>query len=160
MTPSRWSSYRPSLQRWTRGASRASARKLRRFQSVVSQTRANLELQLRLKLFDCSSRYPQLIEEGHSLLVDARSVARNVDEFKATPRATREGLEPELSVAMNMLYPMEALTRAAARSRRLTPIRETSILAQKRVKLSCLDSERSLKREGANSCLTFFSATH
>ena len=103
------------------GSFSAAGRKLRRAQSVVSQTLANLEAQLGVKLFDRSARYPRLTEEGRSLLVDARSVADNVDEFKARARAMREGLEPELSVAMDVMYPMEALTRAAAHSRKTYP---------------------------------------
>jgi DNA-binding transcriptional LysR family regulator len=108
------------------GSFSAAGRKLRRAQSVVSQTLANLEAQLGVKLFDRSARYPRLTEEGRSLLADARSVADNVDEFKARARAMREGLEPELSVAMDVMYPMEALTRAAVHSRktyRHTPLR-------------------------------------
>ena len=103
------------------GSFSAAGRKLRRAQSVVSQTLANLEAQLGVKLFDRSARYPRLTEEGRSLLVDARSVADNVDGFKARARAMREGLEPELSVAMDVMYPMEALTRAAAHSRKTYP---------------------------------------
>src|SRR5258705_10150229 len=96
-------------------------RKVRRAQSVVSQTLANLEAQLGVKLFDRSAYYPRLTEEGRSLLATARSVADNVDEFKARARAMREGLEPELSVAMDVMYPMEALTRAAVHSRTTYP---------------------------------------
>jgi len=103
------------------GSFSAAGRKLRRAQSVVSQTLANLEAQLGVKLFDRSTRYPRLTEEGRSLLVDARAVADNVDEFKARARAMREGLEPELSVAMDVMYPMEALTRAAVHSRKTYP---------------------------------------
>jgi DNA-binding transcriptional LysR family regulator len=103
------------------GSFSAAGRRLRRAQSVVSQTLANLEAQLGVKLFDRSARYPRLTEEGRSLLVDARSVADNVDEFKARARAMREGLEPELSVAMDVIYPMEALTKAAAQSRKTYP---------------------------------------
>ena len=103
------------------GSFSAAGRKLRRAQSVVSQTLANLEAQLGVKLFDRSARYPKLTEEGRSLLVDARAVAGNVDEFKARARAMREGLEPELSVAMDVMYPMQALTRAAAHSRKTYP---------------------------------------
>jgi len=103
------------------GSFSAAGRKLRRAQSVVSQTLANLEAQLGVKLFDRSARYPRLTEEGRSLLVDARSVADNVDEFKARARAMREGLEPELSVAMDVMYPMEALTRAAVHSGKTYP---------------------------------------
>ena len=36
--------------------------------SVVSQTLANLEAQIGVKLFDRSARYPRLTEEGRSLL--------------------------------------------------------------------------------------------
>src|SRR5258707_11466895 len=103
------------------GSFSAAGRKLRRAQSVVSQTLANLEAQLGVKLFDRSARYPRLTDEGRSLLADARAVADNVDDFKARARAMREGLEPELSVAMDVMYPMEALTRAAVHSRKTYP---------------------------------------
>jgi len=103
------------------GSFSAAGRKLRRAQSVVSLTLANLEAQLGVKLFDRSARYPRLTEEGRSLLANARSVADNVDEFKARARAMREGLEPELSVAMDVMYPMEALTRAAVHNRTTYP---------------------------------------
>src|SRR5258705_8815046 len=103
------------------GSFSAAGRKLRRAQSVVSQTLATLEAQLGVKLFDRSARYPRLTDEGRSLLSEARSVADNVDGFKARARAMREGLEPELSVAMDVMYPMEALTRAAAHSRKTYP---------------------------------------
>ncbi len=103
------------------GSFSAAGRKLRRAQSVVSQTLANLEAQLGVKLFDRSARYPRLTEEGKSLLADARSVADNVDGFKARARAMREGLEPELSVVVDVMLPMEALTRAAAHSRKTYP---------------------------------------
>src|SRR6201996_7778346 len=88
------------------GSFSAAGRKLRRAQSVVSQTLANLEAQLGVKLFDRSERYPKLTEEGRSLLPDARAVADNIDEFKARARAMREGLEPQLAVAMDVMYPM------------------------------------------------------
>src|ERR1700745_3116733 len=103
------------------GSFSAAGRKLRRAQSGVSQTLANLEAQLRLKLFDRSSRYPRLTEEGRTLLADARAVADQVDGFKARARAMHEGLEPELSVAMDVMYPMDALTRAAVHSRATYP---------------------------------------
>ncbi len=103
------------------GSFSAAGRKLRRAQSVVSQTLANLEAQLGVRLFDRSARYPKLTDEGRSLLADARSVADNVDGFKARARAMREGLEPELAVVMDVMYPMDALTRAAIHSRKTYP---------------------------------------
>ncbi|NPT46380.1 LysR family transcriptional regulator [Paraburkholderia sp. 1N] len=103
------------------GSFSAAGRKLRRAQSVVSQTLANLEAQLEVKLFDRTARYPQLTDAGKSLLLDARSVADTVDGFKARARAMREGLEPELSVAMDVMYPMDNLTSAAAQSQKDYP---------------------------------------
>ena len=103
------------------GSFSAAGRKLRRAQSVVSQTLANLEGQLGVKLFDRASRYPRLTDEGRSLLVDARSIADTIDGFKARAHAMREGLEPELAVAIDVMYPMQALTRAAAGSREKYP---------------------------------------
>jgi len=103
------------------GSFSAAGRKLRRAQSVVSQTLANLEAQLGLKLFDRSARYPRLTDEGRSLLQDARALADDIDGFKARAHAMRQGLEPELSVAMDVMYPMEAVTRAASNSRKRYP---------------------------------------
>jgi len=48
-------------------------------------------------------------------------VADNIDGFKARARAIREGLEPELSVVVDVMYPMEALTRAALHCRETYP---------------------------------------
>ena len=103
------------------GSFSAAGRKLRRAQSVVSQTLANLEGQLGVTLFDRSGRYPRVTDEGRSLLVDARAVADATDALKARARAMHEGLEPELAVAVDVMYPLERLTRAASESRKLFP---------------------------------------
>jgi DNA-binding transcriptional LysR family regulator len=103
------------------GSFSAAGRKLRRAQSAISQTLANLEAQIGVKLFDRSARYPRLTEGWRSLLVEARAVADNVDGFKARARAMRQGLEPELAVAMDVMYPMAAITKAATQSRKTYP---------------------------------------
>lgn len=94
------------------GSFSAAGRKLRRAQSVVSQTLANLEMQVGFPLFDRTGRYPILTEAGIALLSNARQAARGMDEFKAKARALAEGLEPELSVSIDVMYPMKALTQA------------------------------------------------
>src|SRR5437868_12124534 len=103
------------------GSFSAAGRKLRRAQSVVSQALLNLEAQLGIKLFDRAARYPRLTEEGRSLLTAARAVADNVDSFKARARAMREGLEPELAAVIDVMYPMQGITCAAAHSRKAFP---------------------------------------
>jgi len=92
------------------GSFSAAGRKLHRAQSVVSQTLANLEAQIEVQLFDRRGRYPQLTEPGKALLAEARAVASGMDGFKAKARTIAEGLEPELSVVVDVMYPMASLT--------------------------------------------------
>ena len=94
------------------GSFSAAGRKLRRAQSVVSQTLANLEQQVGLLLFDRSGRYPKLTEAGRALLADARAAAASMDAFKANARTLAEGLEPELAVSVDVMYPIARLTEA------------------------------------------------
>jgi len=96
------------------GSFSAGGRRLRRAQSVVSQTLANLEAQLSVKLFDRSSRSPVLTSEGVALLAEARMVVSGMDAFKARAKGMSDGLEPELSVVVDALYPLEQLTSAVA----------------------------------------------
>lgn len=94
------------------GSFSAAGRKLRRAQSVVSATLANLELQVGFALFERTGRYPQLTEAGRALLEQARLAAGSMDAFKAKARTLAEGLEPELAVAVDVMFPIEALTAA------------------------------------------------
>src|SRR5580693_5577865 len=96
------------------GSFSAAGRRLRRAQSVVSQTLANLEGQLGVKLFDRSARYPVLTEQGRALLTDARAVAGDMDLFKARAKGLAGGLEPELSVIADVMFPIALLTDALA----------------------------------------------
>jgi DNA-binding transcriptional LysR family regulator len=94
------------------GSFSAAGRKLRRAQSLVSQTIANLEGQLDVQLFDRTKKYPQLTGIGQALLVEAKAVVDRMDGFKARARTMAEGLEPELSAVIDVMYPMAALTKA------------------------------------------------
>jgi DNA-binding transcriptional LysR family regulator len=92
----------------------AAGRRLKRAQSVVSQAVAGLEGRLRVKLFEREGRYPRLTEAGKILLADARAVVAGVDAMKARARGMAGGLEAELAVAIDVMFPMPVLTRAAA----------------------------------------------
>ena len=96
------------------GSFSAGGRRLRRAQSVVSQTLANLEAQLGVKLFDRSSRSPVLTSQGMALLAEARAVVSRMDVLKARAKGLSEGLEPELSVVVDVMLPLEQLTCAVA----------------------------------------------
>ena len=96
------------------GSFSAGGRRLRRTQSVISQTLANLEAQLGVKLFDRSSRSPVLTPQGVALLEEARAVVGRMDVFKARAKGLSDGLEPELSVVVDVMFPLEQLTCAVA----------------------------------------------
>jgi DNA-binding transcriptional LysR family regulator len=96
------------------GSFSAAGRRLGRAQSVISQTIANLEEQLRVMLFDRTGRYPLLTDQGRILLGDARSVAGGIDALKARAKSMAGGIEPELSVVMDVMVPMNVVTVLAA----------------------------------------------
>lgn len=103
------------------GSFSAASRKLFRAQSVISQTISNLEEQIGVALFDRSGRYPKLTPAGEVLLADARSIVSNVDLLKARAKGIAAGLEPELSVVVDVMYPIDAVTQVAKEFRRQYP---------------------------------------
>jgi DNA-binding transcriptional LysR family regulator len=103
------------------GSFSAAGRRLRRAQSVVSQTLANLEGQLGVKLFDRSGHLPVLTNQGRALLADARAVAGDVDLLKARAKSLAGGLEPELSVAVDVMFPDATFTDAVGGFQREFP---------------------------------------
>jgi len=103
------------------GSFSAAARKLLRAQSVVSETVSNLEDQIGVPLFDRSGRYPKLTPEGVVLLADARNIITGVDLLKARAKGMATGLEPELSVVVDVFYPIDAITQVAREFRQQYP---------------------------------------
>jgi len=95
------------------GSFSGAGRRLHRAQSVISQTIANLEGQVGVALFDRAGRYPVLTEAGVLLLADARRVTGAVNALKARANGMASGVEPELSVAIDVMFPMAVLTQAA-----------------------------------------------
>src|SRR5215468_6743968 len=96
------------------GSFSAAGRKVRRAQSAVSQTLAALEDQFGVKLFDRTRRLPTLTPHGQVLLADARAVVGDVNLLKAHAKHLAGGLEPELSIAIDVMFPMTTLTAAVA----------------------------------------------
>lgn len=88
------------------GSFRGSARRLLRVQSAVSYSVSNLEAQLGVTLFDRSGHRPKLTLQGQTLLADARSILLKVDAMRARARELGEGVELELSIVIDSLYPM------------------------------------------------------
>jgi DNA-binding transcriptional LysR family regulator len=94
------------------GSFSGAARKLRRAQSAVSYGVATLERQLGVTLFDRSALRPTTTEAGRALLARARGVVQDADDLAASARLMSDGLEPRVTLAVDVLYPMPLMTRA------------------------------------------------
>lgn len=103
------------------GSFSAAARKLRRAQSVVSDLVSGLEAQIGVPLFDRTGRYPKLTASGIVLLADARGIVSGVDFMKARAKGMATGLEPELSVVVDVFFPLQAITESAKAFREMFP---------------------------------------
>jgi DNA-binding transcriptional LysR family regulator len=96
------------------GSFSAAGRRLRRAQSVVSKTLANMEGQLDVKLFERGARPPVLTDQGRALLAAARAVAGDIDLFKARAKSLAGGLEAELSMVVDVMFPVAPFIDAVA----------------------------------------------
>lgn len=88
------------------GSFNGAARKLARAISVVSYGITTLEAQLGVSLFDREgSRKPVLTEAGKAVLAQARAVADDVDALMAGVLGFNQGLEAELGLAVDVMFP-------------------------------------------------------
>lgn len=94
------------------GSFSRAATELHRTQSVVSYTIANLEAQLNVALFDRSKRKPTLTEAGKALLADARTVGMKIDAMRARAKMMSLGLEAEVSIVVDVMFPNCQLVQA------------------------------------------------
>lgn len=92
------------------GSFSAAGRRLNRAQSVISYTIANLEAQLDLKLFTRDgTREPRLTAEGKVMLEDARRMVGALQDLRARAEGLKQGLEAELSIAIDVSLPSPTL---------------------------------------------------
>jgi DNA-binding transcriptional LysR family regulator len=103
------------------GSFRAGATRLLRAQSAVSHAIANLEAQLDVRLFDRGSHRPTLTAAGQALLEDARAVLLKVDFMRARARGLGKGVEIELSLVVDTLYPLPQVAAALKDLREALP---------------------------------------
>lgn len=94
------------------GSFGGAGRRLNRAVSVVSYGIANLEAQLGVQLFEREgTRKPQLTQAGQAVLAEARTVAQGIDGLRAKVKGLLEGLEAEVSIAVDVMLPAERLGR-------------------------------------------------
>lgn len=91
------------------GSFSAAGRKLGRAQSAISQAIATLEALQGVALFDRSGHRPQLTDVGRVLVDQAKLVLASAARFEAVAAGTRQGLEAELTLAIDPLVPTAPL---------------------------------------------------
>lgn len=94
------------------GSFSKAAQKLGRAQSAVTYGIQKLEELSGVVLFDRSTYRPGLTEAGRALLGRARRVADATDAFRETARSLANGLEPELTIAVDSMFPMQMVFEA------------------------------------------------
>jgi DNA-binding transcriptional LysR family regulator len=88
------------------------AKRLNRAQSAVTYGIQKLEAQLGIPLFDRTAYRPQLMEAGLALLPRARRIAEETNAFRDTARSLASGLEAELTIVLDSMFPMPAVVEA------------------------------------------------
>lgn len=93
------------------GSFSAAGRKLRRVQSAVSTAMANLEAQLGLTIWDRTTRVPKLTAQGKVVVASARRVLSEVESLRAVTSELRRGVEPVVSLCVDVLFPLPPLVQ-------------------------------------------------
>jgi len=92
------------------GSFGGAGRRLNRAVSVISYGIANLEAQLGVTLFEREgARKPTLTVAGQAVLAEARGIAQGMDGLRAKVRGLLEGLEAEVSLAVDVMVPAATL---------------------------------------------------
>ncbi len=94
------------------GSFSGAARALNRPQSAITYAVQKLEGQVGFALFDRSAYRPVLTEAGRALLPRARRVAEEMGSFRAQARGIAGGLEAELALVADALFPMQRVLEA------------------------------------------------
>src|SRR5450755_1358155 len=82
------------------------AKSLQRAQSAVTYAIRKLEAEIGVPLFDRSAYRSVLTPAGRALLTRARRIAEEAGAFREQARGLATGLEAELSIVLDALYPM------------------------------------------------------
>jgi DNA-binding transcriptional LysR family regulator len=88
------------------------AKQLNRAQSAVTYGIQKLETQLGILLFDRAGYRPALTEAGRALLPRARRIAEETNDFRDTARSLASGLEAELTIVLDSMFPMPVVVEA------------------------------------------------
>ena len=91
------------------GSFSAAARRIGRVQSAISQAVQTMEATLGIALFDRSTRTPALTDAGLAVVKDARAMLESAKAMRARAESMAEDVEPELTLAVDAIFPMPLL---------------------------------------------------
>lgn len=92
------------------GSFNAAAKRMGRAISAISYGISQLEALLAMRLFEREgSRRPELTAAGRALLPAARAVAGDIDALLAKAKDHHQGLESDLTLVIDVMYPAAAL---------------------------------------------------
>src|SRR5258708_38106819 len=94
------------------GSFSKAAKRLNRAQSAVTYGVQKLEAQFGISLFDRTAYRPAVTEGGRALLPRARRIAEETNAFRDTARSLASGLEAELTIVLDSMFPMPAVVKA------------------------------------------------
>ena len=94
------------------GSFTKAATRLNRARSAVTYGIQKLEAQIGLPLFDRGAYRPTLTEAGRTLLSRARRIADEADAFQQSARSLASGLEAELTIVMDSMFPVPPIVEA------------------------------------------------
>ena len=94
------------------GSFSKAAKRLNRAQSAVTYGIQKLETQLGVLLFDRTAYRPALTEAGRALLPRARRIAEETNDLREIARSLASGLEAELTIVVDSMFPMPAVAEA------------------------------------------------
>ncbi len=94
------------------GSFSRAAKSLNRAQSAVTYAIQKLEGEIGVAVFDRSAYRPVLTEPGKALLVRAKRIAEATSGFRNQASSLARGLEPELPIALDPMFPMPLVVEA------------------------------------------------
>ena len=124
------------------GSFSAAARSLGRAQSAVTYAVQGLEAGAGVTLFDRSAYRPVLSDAGRALLPCVRVMLAAADNFHAVAGGLSAGLEAELTVVVEAMFPMSRLVGALVELQSLYPSVQT------RIEVESLDATRRAVLDG------------
>ncbi len=91
------------------GSFRAASQELHRAQSAVSYAMRTLEDELGFKIFNRDQYRPELTPQGRAFLKKTDDLIFHFDEIKETAEFLKRGYEPEIRLAVSVLWPLPKL---------------------------------------------------